>query len=173
MSRSKLFGGLVAGGVPLSAVALLAALLAVPATAATTTGTGAAPGTGTGTAPTLSATVEQCVTAATQSGRSVTFTGEMETVAGARELAIQVVVQQRGPEEEGFHTLTTGGLGAWQHSEPGVGIYKVRQNVTDLPAPAAYRAIVRYRWLDEQGRVIRHEARRTPICREPVERHRP
>jgi hypothetical protein len=127
------------------------------------------PGTGTGTAspaPVLSAGVEQCVTAATQAGRSVTFTGQMETVAGAHRMAIQVEVQEHAPEEEGFHALTTAGLGSWQRSEAGVKIYKVRQAVTDLPAPAAYRAIVRYRWLNERGQVIRRDQRRTPICRQ-------
>ncbi len=131
------------------------------------------PGTGTGTTaptPTLSAGVEQCVTAPTQAGRSVTFTGQMETVAGAHRMAIEIVVQERTLEEEGFHTLTTAGLGSWQRSEAGVKIYKVRQAVTDLPAPAVFRAVVRYRWLNEKGEVIRHDERRTPICKQPGER---
>ncbi len=176
MYRSKLFAALMTAGLAPLAGALLVAPptpAAAAAGAGTSPGTGAPPGTGAGGVPILSATVEQCVTAANQSGRSVTFAGQMETVAGAHELAIQVVVQERAPEAESFHTLTSGGLGAWQHSEPGVSIYKVRQNVTDLPAPAAYRAIVRYRWLDERGNVIRREARRTPVCRQPVVRHRP
>jgi hypothetical protein len=159
MSISKLIG--VLGTVALAALSGAGAAVADPAT-----GTGAAPG----ATPTLSATVEQCVTAATQAERSVTFVGQMETVPGAHEMAIQVIVQERLSSEEGFHALTTGGLGGWQHSEAGVSIYKVRQAVTDLPAPAVFRAIVRYRWLDEKGKVIRHEARRTPICRQPVER---
>ena len=121
-------------------------------------------------APALSAGVEQCVTAPTQAGRSVTFTGQMETVAGAHRMAIEIVVQEHTLEEEGFHTLTTAGLGSWQRSEAGVKIYKVRQAVTDLPAPAVFRAIVRYRWLNEKGQVIRHDERRTPICKQPGER---
>ena len=49
-------------------------------------------------------------------------------------------------------------------------IYKVRQAVTDLPRPAVFSAIVRYRWLNEKGQVIRHDERRTPICKQPGER---
>jgi|SRR5579863_4866151 len=124
-------------------------------------------------APALSAGVEQCVTAPTQAARSVTFTGQMETLPEAHRMAIQIVVQERAPGEEGFRTLTSAGLGSWQRSEAGVKIYKVRQAVTDLPAPAVFRAIVRYRWLDEKGEVLRREARRTPICRQPLERRRP
>ncbi len=145
----------------LTTAALIAAL-----SGAGTTGTG----TDTGSAPTLSASVEQCVTAPTQAGRSVTFTGQMETVTGARRMAIEIVVQEHTLEEEGFHTLTTAGLGSWQRSEAGVKIYKVRQAVTDLPAPAVFRAIVRYRWMNEKGQVIRHDERRTPICKQPGER---
>jgi hypothetical protein len=136
----------------------------------------ALPGTGTGTtspAPALSATVEQCVTAAARSGRSVTFVGEMETVAGAQRMAMQIDVQEHTPEEAGFHTLTAGGLGTWERSETGVKIYKYVRQVTDLPAPAAFRAIVMYRWLNEKDRVIRRDERRTPICRQLAERAKP
>jgi hypothetical protein len=129
----------------------------------------ALPGAGTTSpAPALSAGVEQCVTAPTQAGRSVTFTGQMETVTGARRMAIEIEVQERAPAEEGFHDITTAGLGSWQRSETGVKIYKVRQAVTDLPAPATFRAIVRYRWFNERGQVIRHDQRRTPLCRQPA-----
>ncbi len=162
MSRSRFFTSL-------SAVSLLALALALPASGAGvstgTTGTGT-----TGPTPALSAGVEQCVTTGPQAGRSVTFTGQMETVAGAHKMAIEIEVQERTPEEEGFHTLTTAGLGSWQRSEAGVKIYKVRQAVTDLPAPAVFRAIVRYRWLNEKGQVIRRDERHTPICKQPGER---
>ncbi len=149
----------------LTTVALMAALSGA---GTGTTGTGT--GTDTGASPTLTAGVEQCVSAPTQADRSVTFTGQMETVTGAHKMAIEIVVQERTPEEEGFHTLTTAGLGSWQRSEAGVKIYKVRQAVTDLPAPAVFRAIVRYRWMNEKGQVIRHDERRTPICKQPGER---
>ncbi len=153
----------------LTTVALMAALAGAgtgTAGADTATGTGT---TGTGSTPTLSAGVEQCVTAPTQADRSVTFTGQMETVAGAHRMAIEIVVQEHTIEEEGFHTLTTAGLGSWQRSEVGVKIYKVRQAVTDLPSPAVFRAIVRYRWMNEKGQVIRHDERRTPICKQAGE----
>src|ERR1700733_9094496 len=106
-------------------------------------------------APTLTAGVEQCVTAPTQAGRSVTFTGQMETVAGAHRMAIEIVVQEHTLEEEGFHTLTTAGLGSWQRSEAGVKIYKVRQAVTDLPAPAVLLATARCAWMHKQGGTLR------------------
>jgi hypothetical protein len=131
------------------------------------------PGAGTSPAPALSATVEACVTAAAQAGRSVTFTGQMETVAGTHRMAMQIVVQEHVPGEAGFHTLTAGGLGTWERSEVGLKIYKYVRQVTDLPAPAVFRAIVQYRWLSDKGHVIRNAARRTSVCRQPRERPGP
>ncbi|MGH2853895.1 MAG: hypothetical protein ACRDLF_06850 [Solirubrobacteraceae bacterium] len=136
----------------------------------------ASPGVGTGTtnpAPALSASVEQCVTAATQADRSVTFTGQMETIPGAHRMAMEIVVQEHGPGEVGFHTLAAAGSGTWQRSEVGLKIYKYERQVTDLPAPAGFRAIVLYRWLNERGHVIKREERRTPVCRQPAERLAP
>ncbi len=148
-----------------TALTTVAVMAALSGAGTGTTGTGTDTG-----APALSAGVEQCVTAPTQAGRSVTFTGQMETVTGAHKMAIEIEVQEHTAEEEGFHTLTTAGLGSWQRSEAGVKIYKVRQAVTDLPAPAVFRAIVRYRWLNEKGQVIRRDERRTPICKQTGER---
>ncbi len=133
----------------------------------------ALPGAGTTTpAPVVSANVEQCVAATVQSGRSVTFTGQMETLPGAHRMAMEIVVQEHLPGEVGFHTLAAAGPATWQRSEVGLKIYRYVRQVTDLPAPAAFRALVQYRWLDERGHVLRSTARRTPICHEPGERPR-
>jgi hypothetical protein len=154
----------------LSTVALLALPLTLPAAGGGAPGTGS-PATGTGDAdgaPSVSALVEQCVTATTQADRSVTFTGQMETVPGAHRMAMQIVVLEHAPGESGFHVLAADGLGTWERSEVGVKIYKYVRQVTDLPAPAGFRAVVAYRWLNERGRVIRHDERRTPVCRQPA-----
>jgi hypothetical protein len=162
MSRSMLLSFM-------SAATLTALAAALPVGAGAADGAPGGAGSGTsGPTPALSATVEQCVTAPTQADRSATFAGQMETVAGATRMAIQIEVQEHVGGEEGFHTLTSAGLGSWQRSEAGVKIYKVRQAVTDLPAPAVYRAIVLFRWLNEKGHVIKHDQRRTTICRQPA-----
>jgi hypothetical protein len=118
--------------------------------------------------PAVSATLEQCVTAADQSGRSTTFSGQMETIPGAHRMAVQIVVQERAATEVAFRTLGAAGLDAWQRSEAGLKIYKDVRQVTDLPAPASFRAIVHFRWLDEKGEVIKRATRRTPECRQPA-----
>jgi hypothetical protein len=113
-----------------------------------------------------SATLEQCLTAVDEVDRSATFNGEMQTVPGATRMAMQIVVQEHASGEIGFHTLSAPGLDVWQRSETGVKIYKDVRQVTDLPAPAAFRATVLFRWLNEKGRVIKSAARRTSVCRQ-------
>jgi hypothetical protein len=124
-------------------------------------------------APIVSAIVEQCTAAVNQSERSVTFSGQMTAIAGAQRMAMRIEVQERTPTEAAFHTVTAGGTGAWRQSDPGVKIYKYLRQVTNLSAPASFRALVLYRWIDDKGRVMRHTVRRTPVCRQPVEVPKP
>jgi hypothetical protein len=159
--------------IPMYSLALGAvALTALPGPGTTGPGAGGAGG-GAGGVPLTSATVEQCVTAPTRADRAVTFTGQMETVTGAHRMAMEIVVQERLPSDGGFHVLPAAGPPAWQRSEVGVKIYKYVRQVTDLPAPADFRAVVMYRWLDEKGRVLRSDERRTNVCRQPSERPKP
>lgn len=114
--------------------------------------------------PSPSATLEQCVTAVLQSERSATFSGEMTAISGSAHMAMRVEVQERMPGEALFHTVSAPGLGVWRGSDAGVKTYKYLKQVTNLSAPALYRAEVRFRWLNARGRLIRHMERRTPAC---------
>ena len=61
------------------------------------------------------------------------------------------------------------GFGAWVTSQPGVGIFTYSHEVTSLPAPAAFRVLVRARWLDRHRSVIRRRELVSPLCAEPLE----
>ncbi len=127
--------------------------------------------TGNPSTPSLaSATLEQCVTAVDSATRSATFNGQMSTVPGARRMAMQIAVQEEAPGDSAFHTLAAAGSSGWRRSEAGVKIYKYVRQVTDLPAPGAFRAIVLFRWIGEKGRVIKRTVRRTSVCLQPDER---
>lgn len=117
-----------------------------------------------------SATLEQCLTAVDPTARSATFNGQMSAVPGTRLMAMQILVEEQAAGEAAFHTLSAAGSGGWRRSEAGVKIYKYVRQFTDLPAPAAFRAVVEFRWLGEKGRVIKRAARRTPVCVQPDER---
>ena len=120
-------------------------------------------------APALTAAVEQCVPSAEQAERSATFTAQMSAVEGAQRMAIQFEVQERSPAATAWSTVVDPGLSNWRQSEPGVKIFKYVKQVTNLAAPADFRAVVRYRWSDGKGHVIKHAMRRTPVCVQPVD----
>ncbi|HYM53862.1 MAG TPA: hypothetical protein VES97_00755 [Solirubrobacteraceae bacterium] len=120
-----------------------------------------------GTKANASATLEQCVTAVAQTERSATFSGEMTAIAGSARMEIRIDVLERMPAEPVFHTVTAPGLGVWRTAAPGVRVYKYLKQVTNLSAPAFYRASVRFRWLNARGRLIKALELRTPRCEQP------
>jgi hypothetical protein len=92
----------------------------------------------------------------------------MTAVAGTARMAMRIEVQERMPGEALFHAVNAPGLGVWRGSQPGVKIYKYVKQVTNLSSPAAYRALVRFHWLDDKGRVIKRAERHTLRCAQPA-----
>jgi hypothetical protein len=115
-----------------------------------------------------SANVELCVTSSVQAERSATFSGEMTATAGTGRMSMRIELQERLPGEAVFRTVAAPGLGGWRSSAPGVKVYRYIKQVTDLGAPAIYRAAVRFRWLTTRGKLIRALERHTQTCLEPV-----
>jgi hypothetical protein len=117
---------------------------------------------------TASATVEECVTSSVQAERSATFSGEMTATPGTGRMSMRIELQEWLPGEDVFRTVAAPGLGAWRSATPGVKVYRYIKQVTDLAAPAVYRAAVRFRWLTTKGKLIRALERRTGACLQPV-----
>jgi hypothetical protein len=123
-------------------------------------------GSGQGTTPLASATLEHCVTASHQSERSLGIVAEMSAIPHAARMAIRIEIEERLPEAALFHTVKAPGLGVWRESDQGVSSYKYLNKVTNLSAPAVYRAAVRFRWLDATGHPIKKLERHTSRCTE-------
>lgn len=115
-----------------------------------------------------SATLEQCVTAAQQLERSATFVGEMTAIPGTARMQMRIEVLERMPREALFHQVSYPGLGQWLRAVPGVHTYKNLDKVTDLSAPAVYRADIHFRWLNAKGRLIRSLELHTGRCDQPA-----
>jgi hypothetical protein len=115
-----------------------------------------------------SATLEQCVSSAVPTERSVTFVGQMTAVAGTRHMGMRIELQQHMPGEVGFHEVNAPGLGVWRGSEAGVKIYKYVKQITNLAAPAVYRAVVHFRWVGDHGRLLKHADLRSAHCVQSV-----
>jgi hypothetical protein len=115
-----------------------------------------------------SATVEQCITSTVQSERSATFTGEMTSIPGAVRLSMRIDVEERAPGEIEFHLVSGQGQGAWRAADPKVKVYKYLRQVTNLSSPGAYRGLVRFRWTNAKGHVIKRAERLTTRCVQPA-----
>ncbi len=116
----------------------------------------------------VTAAMEQCVTSDVQSERSATFMGEMTAIAGTAKMAIRIDVEERAPEELEYHTINAPGLGVWRAADPKVKVYRYLKQVTNLSAPASYRALVQFRWINSKGHVMRRVDRLTTRCLQPA-----
>jgi hypothetical protein len=114
------------------------------------------------------ATLEQCVTSTVQSERSATFTAHMVAPDTTQRMAIKIQLQQRLHGESEYHTIAAPGLGVWHSSEPGVRIDNYVQQVTNLTAPASYRALVDFRWLNNKGHLLKRTELHTSHCLQPT-----
>ena len=155
---------------PLKVARATACLLVLVACAQAGLLHGMARGATTTTPPEGNATVtlEQCLTSAVQVERSATFTAQMTATSATQRMGMKIELQQRLRGEAGFHTIVAPGFGTWHGSEPGVKIYKYVKQVTNLSAPAAYRAVVRFRWQGEKGHVLKRMELHTSRCLQPA-----
>jgi hypothetical protein len=158
----------------LSSPALAAqAASALPATVAPTVAAGSGgvdsqSGT-TAPKPIASATLTQCATATTpQTERSATFAGEMTAIAGTARMQMRVELQERIPGEVQYRTVANPALGVWHGSTAGVKVFTHIQQVSNLSAPAVYRGVVHFRWVNAKGRTIKSEGLSTALCEQPA-----
>src|SRR5215213_9295738 len=97
----------------------------------------------------------------------------MRPLLAGRRLALRIDLYQRTPGSHWTQRTDVPGLGMWTTpSDTGVGsragdVFKYRQAVGRLVAPAAYRFHVTFHWLDADGAVVREVSRTTAICRQP------
>ena len=98
----------------------------------------------------------------------MTFTAQMTAVPGTVHMEMRIDLQKRLASDASFHMVVAPGLGVWRGSEAGVKIYKYVKQITNLVAPATYRAVVRFHWLGDRGRVLKRAWLRTASCEQPL-----
>jgi hypothetical protein len=116
--------------------------------------------------PSLAATLEDCHVSPDPALRSAAFTASMPALPRTRRMQMRFDLFQR-TGRGGFVALRLPHWGVWQRSRAGVPGFVYTKRVTGLQAPAGYRAVVRFRWLDARGRVQRRARRATRACRQP------
>jgi hypothetical protein len=114
--------------------------------------------------------------AATRMGQAVllrcdsgvaTFEGRVTAMKRPARAQMRFTLEARTPEEPVWRGVSAPGFGTWLTAPPKAGRYVYDKTVQQLRAPAEYRAVIRFRWRDTHGRVLRSESATTKICRQP------
>jgi CARDB len=112
--------------------------------------------------------VVNCVPALDPVARSATFEARLRASRGSDRMQVRFTLQVR---DDGtamrWRKVVAPGFEQWLTSAAGVRKYSYSRTIQNLTAPASYRTIVRFRWLDEDGLVLRSTRATSSACRQP------
>ena len=112
--------------------------------------------------------VDGCVPALDPVARSATFQARVKAIAGSDRMQVRFTLQEREPGISArWRKVVAPGFDQWLTSAAGVRRYAYTRTIQNLTAPASYRTIVRFRWLDEDGLVLRGTRVTSAACRQP------
>lgn len=143
------------GRILIISVLLFAGALAGPARAA-------APA----TPPKLAATLERCTTSPLPVERLASFVGSMPARGRAARMQMRFELERKRDGDRRWRRLKAKGFGVWERANRNVAGFVFTKRVTALPVPAAYRALVHFRWLSPNGATVRRARKRTRACRQ-------
>jgi len=115
----------------------------------------------------LRATLDSCQTALTTTDRSAVFSGSMPLVAKTWRMRMRFDLYSRRDSTAKWQRVEAPKWGIWHASRPRVPGFVFSKVVDGLEAPASYRAVVRFRWYDKVGALVRSAQRTTKECIEP------
>jgi hypothetical protein len=107
------------------------------------------------------------VTTCDRTHRIAEFEGRMDAVRRSERMQMRFRLQVWTPDEPDWSPLSVPGFSAWVTSDPRRTRYVYTKRVQDLFAPASYRVVTRFRWLDAQGETIRTARVFSKPCRQP------
>jgi hypothetical protein len=99
--------------------------------------------------------------------KSAVFEGRMDTTPRTDRMQMRFRLQVWTPDAPAWTRLAVPGFSAWVTSDPGRTRYVYSKRVESLLAPAAYRVITRFRWLDARGATLRTAQTISKPCRQP------
>jgi hypothetical protein len=118
------------------------------------------------------AAIDTCHPALSAAGRYFVVSGQMAAIPRSAAMAIRFDLQQRTHGSGPFRRVNAPGLGVWHRSAAGVQLFRHSQDVTNLSAPASFRAVIAFRWYGASGKVVKRARRRTVVCQMPDQRPR-
>jgi hypothetical protein len=105
-----------------------------------------------------------CQSALDPLDRVASFEGRMKVKHHARRMQMRFTLQTRSADQPRWHKLPAAGFGKWLTSNPGIGRYVYTKRVIELEAPASYRTIVKFRWLDAAGARVASAKSTSAVC---------
>jgi hypothetical protein len=123
-------------------------------------------------APPLRARLAACHSGPEATDRTATFVGSMPAVAGTKRMWMRFDLYARLPPATVYSAVKVPKLGVWQKSAAGKASsgFVFTQRVQALVAPGSYKALVRFRWYDKAGKLLRSTTRSSHVCRQPDQR---
>jgi hypothetical protein len=111
--------------------------------------------------------LSSCTTGLSAGERTAVYEGRMRRVSGTRRMQMRFALQWRKSGAKRWSAIKAPGLGSWVSSNPGVKSYTFTKRIENLAAPASYRVVVRFRWLDARGHTIDSDSIVARPCRQP------
>jgi len=108
--------------------------------------------------------LKSCKTGDEARDRKATFKAWMHTVPGAERMAVRFKLVSRRPDTGVQRAEPIDALKVWHRSRKGVTKYTYSQTVKRLAKGTSYRMVVRYKWLDSGGNVIKRAKRTSDEC---------
>jgi hypothetical protein len=111
--------------------------------------------------------VVDCVPALDPLERTATFEARMRAARGSERMQVRFSLQVREDALRGWRRVPAEGFDTWLTSLPDVRRYSYEKTLVNLTAPAAYRTVVRFRWLGAEGEIVKSARRTSAACRQP------
>jgi hypothetical protein len=110
------------------------------------------------------------LTACKPKERTAAFEARMDQVSGAVRMKLRYALEARKPGRV-WRRVAAPELGGWRTASTETTRFISERRVTELVGPSYYRALVRFRWIDEDGHVVARARSRSHSCWQPD--HRP
>jgi len=110
--------------------------------------------------------VADCVPALEPAARSATFEARMRAARGSDRMQVRFTLQVRDDGAVRWRKLVAPGFDEWLTSDAGVRRYVYDRTIQNLAASAAYRTVVRFRWVDADGATLKSSRATSPACRQ-------
>ncbi len=108
----------------------------------------------------------ECSKGKSVAARRAVFRGEMKQIEGATRMQMRFELAEKVGRGV-WLDVNAPDLGVWRESKAGIKRFAYRQRVLGLQRGTAYRMTVRFRWLTDDGEVVREDDKRSPVCRQP------